>query len=153
MGDFQRVILPQGDKSSKLPSGERLPRAEALRLLTKENEVRFSKELLAQLTLDNNRNLHLIHNAKLQMLAECGYEPVEESFKMLMAQRFHYRDDPEFAKCSVYMRLNARRQGSLRQGISEYPNVPLWTIDGVQTELRSSVKGKRPLMILAGSLT
>ena len=60
---------------------------------------------IAQLTLDNQHNLRLIHEAKLQMLEECGYAPTEDSFKMLMAQRFYYKDDLEFQKSSIYMRM------------------------------------------------
>ena len=153
----ERFIYPQGWKSATQALVQQLRRDEALKLLTRETEARFDPALQAKLTLDNRKNLALINQMQYGVLAEFGYEPTAENIKLLHAQRYYYRDDPEFAAKSVYVRLNTRRQGDLVQGVSAAPDVPLHHLDPAGRASCESLHGfcrpGRPLIVVAGSLT
>jgi hypothetical protein len=157
--EFDRRVTTQGERAAEAETKvgkDQLSREKALELLTKETEVRFSAELQAQLTLDNNHNLKLINKAQMNVLSSLGYEPSKKNIRMMHAQRFYYRGDPEFAEKSVYVRHDGRRPGDLVAGVSPFPDVSLAPLDdGAEVVKLSSLvtSSSRPLVVIAGSLT
>jgi len=139
-----------------------------LRMLRRENEIRFSEEVQQLFTeADYNDNgsdrygpFSIDRDIVIQLLYEFGFNPEkDDSFDAYRVSCGHFLDDPEVAESVVWMKYGKKFRvcSSLEVGDICPLEVKLVGLDAQPLTLRGfvekSIKSLKPLVILAGSVS
>jgi hypothetical protein len=125
-----RELRTQGERPARDFNAPKLEKAKALRQLRMEKDVFLSEEVQEAMGEDNHANMQIVHARTREGLARLlGHPPSVREWQTLRAQRFHYAGDPDAAACSLQVQNDHMRQGTLEQGVSAAPDVPLFALE------------------------
>jgi len=83
-------------------------------------------------------------------------ENIKMALEMLWSTRGQYNDDPDVNQLTIYQRKDRSRAGALAPG-GDMPNVPLQTLAGSETDLKTYCKSLKnpelPLFLISGSVS
>jgi len=131
---------------------ERLDRDLLLRMLRREEELRFSDETqrLYDLYPDEVPPFSIEENIQRQVLQEFGFEPNDLWLRLYQHTNGRFPHDSEIRSAAVYMRCDRSRSADVTIGAS-VSHATLRRLDGSICQLSDFIQQDRPLVIIAGS--
>jgi len=99
------------------------------KILTKENELRLSKEIQDLYSeSDSNENFKKItDNLQIEALKEFGFD--EKYLVVLRNARYDYKRNPKFTDITVYFKYDISKRGNMTVGSLAF-NCDLYTLEG-----------------------
>ncbi|XP_064605424.1 uncharacterized protein LOC135470424 [Liolophura sinensis] len=150
------------DDSSKArkddPGNFTTDRELVMKMLKRENELRFSQETQCLYDKGNGLPGHasvppgsIEDKIQIQVLREHKIEPTSANIHQYRCLNYLFRDDKTVRELVVYMSKDRSREGDLRMG-DNCPDVPLLSTDLVKLKLTDLFpEDGKPLMVFAAS--
>jgi hypothetical protein len=125
------------------------PRDVLIKMLTRDNELRLSKEIQDEYWISKYPSLVTL-KVQTQAVKEYGYE----NPWIVPSAISYYKDDPELMSIPHYVKFNRSQPGKIQVGES-IPDLPLTTMQGCGTSLLQQLApySPFPVVVVAGSYT
>jgi len=153
--------LPLCSREDPCPGKKEISKEDMKRILTRGNELRFSKEIQDRYTEkdDTDWSALVTNDMYRQVLVEFGFEDSERMLDKVYSARWFYRNDAEmneYFKTLIHVKFDLTGDGPLQEG-DECPDTLLYELDGKQTSLSHYMNVAKekglPLVVIAGSWT